>query len=430
MEISKILSVDEIDLSDPAFWARPLEEREGAFAMLRAEKPIAFMKEREIPDLPIPTGPGYWSLTRHADILETSRHPEIYCSGKGATSIADLPPEFNEFFGGLINMDDPRHGHQRRIVSRGFTPRALAKLEADVQRRADAIIDRVIERGECDFVADIAAPLPLGIICDMMGIPESQHQMVFERTNTILGLGDPDFMDDPANMIGIALGAGSELAELMNEMAELRRKNPGDDLTSSLLNADLEDGAMDGAELASFFVLLVVAGNETTRNAISHGMKALCDYPDQRRKWVADFEGLAPTAIEEIIRWSTPVIHMRRTCTRDTKLGGQAMKEGDKVVLFYCSANRDEKVFADPHQFDLARTPNEHVGFGGPGPHFCLGANLARREIRVMFDRILHRLPDLEITAPPARLESNFIHGIKRMPCAFTPGRPDSSSKK
>jgi cytochrome P450 len=427
MEIKKPLSVDEIDLSDPEFWLRPLEEREGAFAVLRAENPVPFVKEREIPDVPIPTGPGYWSLTRHADVLEASRNPEIYCSGKGATSIADLPPEFNEFFGGLINMDEPRHGHQRRIVSRGFTPRALATLEADVQRRADETIDRVIERGECDFVGDIAAPLPLGIICDMMGIPESQRQMVFEKTNIILGLGDPDFTDNPANIIGIALGAGTELAELMNEMGELRRKTPGDDLTSSLLNADLEDGAMTGAELASFFVLLVAAGNETTRNAISHGMKALCDYPDQRQKWMADFEGLAPTAIEEIVRWATPVIHMRRTCTRDTELGGQAMKEGDKVVLFYSSANRDEKVFADPHQFDLARTPNEHVGFGGPGPHFCLGANLARREIRVMFDRILHRLPDLEITGPPARLQSNFIHGIKRMPCAFTPGKPGAS---
>jgi cytochrome P450 len=427
MKIEKVLQVDEIDLSDPAFWVRPLEQREGAFATLRSERPVPFVLEREIPELPLPTGPGYWSLTRHADILEASRNPEIYCSGKGATSIADLPPEFNEFFGGMINMDEPRHGHQRRIVSRGFTPKALAKLEADVERRADEIIDRVIELGECDFVSEIAAPLPLGIICDMMGIPESQHKMVFEKTNIILGLGDPEFGADATNLIPMALGAGSELAGLMNDMAEDRRNNPGDDLTSSLLNADLEEGAMTGSELASFFVLLVAAGNETTRNAISHGMKALTDYPDQRRKWAADFDGLASTAVEEIVRWASPVIHMRRTCTRDTNLGGQAMKEGDKIVLWYSSANRDEKVFANPHQFDVARTPNEHVGFGGPGPHFCLGANLARREIRVMFERIFRRLPDLEITGPPARLESNFINGIKRMPCAFTPGVPGSA---
>jgi cytochrome P450 len=258
----------------------------------------------------------------------------------------------------------------------------------------------------------------------MMGIPESQTQMVFEKTNLILGLGDTDLVPEGGNIIAAALGAGGELAALMNEMAERRRADPQDDLTSALLNADLEDGAMTGEELASFFVLLVVAGNETTRNAISHGMKALCDYPEERARWAADFDGVAATAIEEIIRWATPVIHMRRTCTQDTRIGGQEMKAGDKVVLWYSSANRDESVFADPHRFDVGRTPNEHVGFGGPGPHFCLGANLARREIRVIFDRIFKRLPDLEITGPPDRLQSNFIHGIKRMPCAFTPGKP------
>ncbi len=424
MEIRQLESVDEIDLTPREFWLRPIEEREGAFATLRAERPVPFFKELEIIDLPLPVGPGYWSLTRHADILEASRKPEIFCSGKGATSIQDLPEQFNEFFGGLINMDDPRHGRQRRIVSRGFTPRALGRLTSSVEGRADAVIDRVIERGECDFVADIAAPLPLEIICDMMGIPESQRQMVFEKTNLILGLGDTDLVPEGGNFIAAALGAGGELAALMNEMAELRRADPKDDLTSALLNADLEDGAMTGEELASFFVLLVVAGNETTRNAISHGMKALCDYPEERARWAADFDGVAATAIEEIIRWATPVIHMRRTCTQDTRIGGQEMKQGDKVVLWYSSANRDESVFADPHRFDVGRTPNEHVGFGGPGPHFCLGANLARREIRVIFDRIFKRLPDLEITGPPDRLQSNFIHGIKRMPCAFTPGKP------
>jgi cytochrome P450 len=424
MEIRKVLSVEEIDLGDPDFWSRPLEEREGAFATLREERPVPFMEERELPGLPIPVGPGYWSLTRHADILEASRTPGIFSSARGATSIADLPKEFNEFFGSMINMDDPRHGRQRRIVSRGFTPRALGRLDASVERRADAIIDRVIERGECDFVADIAAPLPLEIIVDMMGIPESEARMVFEKTNVILGLGDPEFVGSAENVVTAALGAGAELAALMNEMAEDRRKQPRDDLTSALLNADLEDGAMTGEELASFFVLLVVAGNETTRNAISHGMKALCDHPDERRKWQAEFARVAPTAVEEIVRWATPVIHMRRTCTRDTTLGGQPMKEGDKVVLWYCSGNRDEAVFDDPHRFDVTRRPNEHVGFGGPGPHFCLGANLARREIRVIFDRLFRRLPDLEITAPPDRLQSNFIHGIKRMPCRFTPGKP------
>ena len=424
MEIKPVLSVDEIDLSDRAFWMRSGAEREGDFATLRKERPVAWMSEQGVGDSDlIPIGPGYWALTRHADILEASRNPNIFSSARGATSIQDLPPQFSEFFGGMINQDDPRHGRQRRIVSRGFTPRALGKLEETVERRADAIIDRVIERGECDFVNDIAAPLPLEIIADMMGIPDSQIEMLFRNTNIILGLGDAELVGE-GDIIATALGAGAELATLMNEMAEDRRKSPRDDLTSQILNAELEDGALTGQELASFFILLVVAGNETTRNAVRHGMKALCDYPSERKKWAADFEGVSGTAVEEIVRWSTPVIFMRRSCTQDTMLGGQAMKEGDKVVLWYNSGNRDEDVFEDPHNFNLLRTPNDHVGFGGPGPHFCLGANLARREIKVMFERILRRLPDLEITGAPDYLESNFIHGIKRMPCAFSPGKP------
>jgi cytochrome P450 len=224
------------------------------------------------------------------------------------------------------------------------------------------------------------------------------------------------------NPLAAALNAGSALAQLMNELAKDRRESPQDDLTSQLLNAELGGESLTDQELASFFILLVVAGNETTRNAISHGMKALCDHPDERRKWAADFDGIAPTAVEEIVRWSTPVIHFRRTATRDTEISGQAIREGEKVVLWYNSANRDEAVFDDPQRFDVTRTPNEHVGFGGPGAHHCLGANLARREITVMFRELLRRLPDLEITGKPDRLRSNFIHGIKRMPCSFTPG--------
>ena len=251
--------------------------------------------------------------------------------------------------------------------------------------------------------------------------------MVFECSNRILGLGDPDYRDPETDPIMAAMQSGGALNALMKEMAEARRANPTDDMTTALINASDGEEALTDAELASFFILLVVAGNETTRNAISHGMKALCDYPEQRSIWAKDFEGVAGTAIDEIVRWASPVIHMRRTCTRDTVLSGVEMKEGDKVVLFYASGNRDEAVFDAPFQFDVKRTPNEHVGFGGPGPHFCLGANLARREIRVMFRQIFSRLPDLEITAPPDRLASNFVHGIKRMPCRFTPGRPSAA---
>ena len=415
-------SVDAIDLSDPEFWMAPSEDREGAFALLRRERPVAFHKEFDPPpEMPLPRGPGYWSITRHADVLFASRHAEIFCSGKGIT-IPDLPIEMGEFFGSMIAMDDPRHARLRRIVSRGFTPRALGQLEADVQRRAAAIVDRVIEKGECDFVTEIAAPLPLEIICDMMGIPESQNQLVFEQTNIILGLGDPEYVTPGNNPLVAALNAGNTLVELMKEIGQDRIGNPREDLTSQLVNAEVDGDTLTDQELASFFVLLVAAGNETTRNAISHGMKALSDHPDQRRKWAGDFEAVAPTAVEEIVRWASPVIHFRRTTTCDTELGGQAIAEGEKIVLWYNSANRDEAAFDQPYRFDVTRDPNEHAGFGGPGAHYCLGANLAKREITVLFRELFERLPDIEISGEPEMLLSNFIHGIKRMPCSFRPG--------
>jgi cytochrome P450 len=419
VEPVRALKVDDIRLGDLDFWLRPIEEREGAFAVLRDERPVSFHEEPVLPILP--QGPGFWSLTRHADILEASRTPEIFSSAKG-TSIADQPEVFNEFFGSMINMDDPRHARLRRIVSRGFTPRRIQQVEGEVARSAAAIIDRVIEKGSCDFVTEIAAPLPLKIICDMMGIPESQWNFVFERTNTILGAGDPEYTAEIEQIIPNLLRAGAELAELVKDLARHRRANPSDDLTSELVNAELEGERLSDQELGSFFVLLAVAGNETTRNAISHGMKALTDHPDQRALWQRDFDGVAPTAIEEIVRWATPVIHFRRTATRDTQIGGQAIGAGQKVVLWYCSGNRDEAVFDEPFRFDLRRSPNEHVGYGGPGPHFCLGAHLARREITVMFRELFKRLPDLEISGPPERLQSFFIHGIKHMPCEFRPG--------
>jgi len=416
-------SVDDIRFDDPLFWGRPAEEREGAFALLRRERPMFFCKEFEPPpNIPIPRGPGYWSVTRHADVVTASRRSDLFCSGRGGVQIVDLPPEMAEFFGSMIAMDDPRHARLRGIVSRGFTPRALARLQHDVERRAVTLIDAVIDQGECDFVTKFAAPLPLGIICDMMGIPESQTQFVFDQTNIILGLGDPEYVTPGTSPIIAALTAGRALVELMNEIGKDRRANPKDDLTSQLLNAQIDGQSLTDQELASFFVLLVAAGNETTRNAISHGMKALSDNPGEKKKWASDFDGLAPTAVEEIVRWASPVIHFRRTVTQDTELGGQKLREGEKVVLWYNSANRDEDVFPEPYRFDVTRTPNEHVGFGGPGAHHCLGANLARREITVVFRELFRRLPDLEISGPPAMLQSNFIHGIKRMPCTFTPG--------
>ena len=414
------MPLDEVDLSNLEFWLRPWPEREAAFATLRRERPMAFFPEPQFG--PIPAGNGYWAVTRHADILEASRKPQTFCSVKGATSIPDLPPMFLEAFGSMINLDDPEHMRLRKLVSAGFTPRQLGLLDQDVERACTEILDAVVERRECDFVTDISAPFPIRIICDMLGIPESQRSFVFERTNIILGAGDPEYISDAETIIPTLLQAGSELIELMKDLRRQRLGHPTDDLTSMLVHAEIDGDRLTEQELGSFFVLLVTAGNETTRNAISHGMQAIHDYPEQRAIWQADFEGVAPTAIEEIVRWASPVIFMRRTTTRETELGGQKLGEGEKLLLFYNSGNRDEAVFEDPYRFDVRRSPNEHLGFGGPGPHFCIGANLARREIKVMFRELFRRLPDLELTGEPERLASNFIHGIKHLPCRFEPG--------
>ena len=423
MQPKEVLKVDEIDLSDMEFWVRPEEEREGVFRTLRRERPMSFYKEPELEGAAemFPVGAGYWAVTKHADILEASRRPEVFCSGKGATGISDLPPEFLQFFGSFINMDDPEHMRQRKLVSAGFTPRQLSSLGRHVSAIAVDVIESVAEKGECDFVHDLSAPFPIRIICDMMGIPRSQHEFVFERTNLILGAGDPDIISDPASIVPALLGAGTDLKQLMEEMRADRLKNPTDDLTSLLVHAEIDGGKLSEADLSSFFILLLAAGNETTRNAISHGMKAFCDYPEQRRIWQDDFEAVSRSAVEEVVRWASPVIFMRRTTTRACELGGQKLDAGEKVLLFYNSGSRDEDVYDNPFDFDVRRWPNEHVSFGGPGPHFCLGANLARREIKVFFKELFARLPDLEISGPPERLASNFIHGIKRMPCRFTP---------
>ena len=416
------LAVDDIRLGHVEFWSLPRDVREGAFLTLRRERRISFHEETEVPFLG--KGPGFWALTKHEDVLEVSRNPEIFSSARGGVTIIDQPPEFSEFFGSMIVMDDPRHARLRRIVSRSFTPGMLRKVEADVERAAGEVIDAVADKGRCDFVTDIAAALPLKIICDMMGIPPSEYRFVFDRTNIILGAGDPEYVADFADIVPATLQAGQELVSLVEDLVGVRQGRPTDDLTSALVHAEVDGEKLTPTEIGSFFVLLVAAGNETTRNAISHGMKALCDYPDQRAVWSRDFATVAPTAVEEIVRWASPLIHFRRTATRDTELSGQKIRAGEKVVMFYTSANRDEAVFTDPYRFDVRRDPNDHVGYGGPGPHFCLGAHLARREITVMFRELLRRLPDLQITGEPAYLLSFFINGIKHLPCELgTPAR-------
>ncbi|GAT68329.1 cytochrome P450 [Planomonospora sp. ID91781] len=408
------VSLGEIDLSDLAFWERPTAEREAAFAVLRAQPGPVRFPEPEIPFAPV--GPGYYALVRHADVVDASRNAEVFCSGRSSTSIQDLPAEFNEYFGSMINMDDPRHARLRRIVSRAFTPKMIGQFEADVQAEATRIVDALIAGGPgCDFVTEVAARLPLKIICDMMGIPEEHYGTVFEASNIILSGGDPEFMDDPARAAELLLGAGQRLQDLVVSLADAG----GDNLITSLTSANIDGEKLTMQELGSFFILLVVAGNETTRNAISHGLHLFTENPGQRELLLADFDGRIAGAVEEIVRLASPVTWMRRTVTRDHEMNGHLYRKGDKVLLYYWAANRDESVFTDPHRFDILRTEGPHVGFGGPGPHFCLGAHLARREITVMFRELFTRLPQIRSAGEPDRLRSTFINGIKHLRCDF-----------
>lgn len=412
------LSTDDINLSDTAFWGLPSSERRAAFARLRALEHPRFFPEPESPFGE--PGPGYYALVRHADVVEASRNPEIFSSASGATQILDLPVEFNEYFGSMINMDDPRHARLRRIVSRAFTPRMIKKFEDDVQQVASSIVDDLLANGPCDFVENVAARLPLTIICRMMGIPDSSYDQVLRNTNIILSGFDPDFVSEDLNeAVGQVLTAGGDLAGMVTDLAAHRAEHPADDLVTSLASANIDGEQLTSAELASFFILLVVAGNETTRNAISHSLALLTEHPDQRQLLASGFEERIAGAVEEIVRWASPVIFMRRTLTRDHTMNGHDYQAGDKVILFYWSANRDEGVFADPDGFNITRSPNPHVGFGGPGPHFCLGAHLARREITVMLRELLTRVPGIRAAGPPDPLLSSFINGIKRLPCEF-----------
>jgi cytochrome P450 len=413
------LAAGDIDLSDTTFWGWPAADRQAAFAVLRAREHPAFFAEPEAPFAE--RGPGYFALVRHADVTEASRNPEVFCSRRGATSILDLPAEFNEYFGSMINMDDPRHARLRRIVSRAFTPRMIGKFEEDVARVATRVVDDLLETGPCDFVENVAARLPLTIICQMMGVPDSSYDMVLRNTNIILSGADPDFLSaDIGEAIGQILAAGQELADLVTGLAAARTAHPADDLVSSLVTANIDGEQLTGAELASFFVLLVVAGNETTRTAISHSLVLLTDHPAQRALLLDAFEDRISGAVEEIVRYASPVMFMRRTLTRDYTMNGHTYREGDKTALYYWSANQDAAVFADPARFDITRSPNPHVGFGAAGPHFCLGAHLARREITVMLRELLGRIPDISAAGPPDRLLSSFINGIKRLPCDFS----------
>jgi len=414
---------ETLSIANPEFWHQPLAARMAHFAELRAAGPFTeagvlnpLSGEEEV----------FYAVTRYAELVEISRRPQDFCSGRGSIAIGDMPEEAMEFFGSFITMDDPRHARQRGIVSRSFTPRALQAVLDSVETICTEVIDDMCEKGEVDLVEAISAPFPLLVICDMMGIPRSEFTTVLNATNVILGAGDPDMLGGQTDIVSALFDAGMQLTMLMNDLAEHRRAHPVDDLTSALVHNDVGEEMLAPHEIAPFFILLAVAGNDTTRTATSIGMNLLAENPDQRRIWQDDIEGITPSAVEEIVRVASPVTFMRRTVTRDLTFAEHDFGEGDRVVLFYGAANRDPRVFDDPERFDLRRDPNVHVGFGGPGPHFCLGAHLARRELSVMFRQLLTRLPDIEVTGDPVPLQAMgipLVGGIKHLPVRFTPAR-------
>ena len=413
------MDIEEIDLAGTDFWSKPLTYREKAFDLLRSEAPYSYFDLPEEVYEHFPQS-GFYSLVRHSDVAEVSRRPEDFCSGNGATSVIDFGEEMNSFFGSMINMDDPRHKRLRSIVSSGFTPRRLAIVEDSVQRIAEEILLKAKNKNECDFVVDVAAQLPLLVICEMMGVPKDRVNFVFDQSNIILGAGDEEYTPEGADVLGAIMGAAFELNALMNEMLEERSKEPTEDLTSALLYAELDGERLTKEEIVSFFILLLVAGNETTRNALSWGMHLLTEYPKQREILCNDFENKIPNAVEEIVRWSSPVIFMRRTVTRDgVRLGEKEFSKGDKLSLYYWAANRDSSIFSNPHDFNILRDSNDHFGYGAPGSHFCLGAHLARREITVMLREIFKTIPDIRAVEEPDRLLSGFINGIKHLPCSW-----------
>ncbi|ROO83259.1 cytochrome P450 [Actinocorallia herbida] len=407
------------DLVGTEFWARPHTERHAEFARLRALNAPVYYAEPRIPL--VRAGKGFYALVGHADVVAASRNTKVFSSEPAATS-PEPPPWIAALFGRpMVNMDDPRHGRLRRIVSRAFSPKMLADLADDIQATATKIVDEVLRDGPEDFVAQVAARLPIEVICAMMGIPPERRPYVLKRIDVMTeysGVRGSLFHPRTLRLLAGNLKAIVDLHRLVARMGRERRGNPRGDLVSALVNANVDGEALTVRELGSFFDLLLVAGNETTRNALSHGLRLFTENPDQRDYLLADYDARIGPAIEEIVRYVSPIIQFRRTLKEQYTLGGHTFQAGEKVVLFYQAANRDPAVFTDPDAFDVSRSPNPHVGFGGPGAHLCLGANLARMELKIMFRELFTRLPDIRTKGDPELLLSNFDNGVVKQ--AFT----------
>jgi cholest-4-en-3-one 26-monooxygenase len=395
------MAAPHIDLYDPGIYERGLPY--DSFAYLRREAPVFWNPE--------PVGPGFWALTKYDDVVAVSRDPVTFSSYVGSAMLDEQPPDAlmqQQLM--MLNQDPPDHTRLRSLVNRGFTPRMIGRLEDRVRELCRELVDELAAAGSTDFVHDVAAQLPLIVIADMLGAHETDRDKIFNWSNRMLGFDDPELQTSPED----GAAAAFEIFAYANELGKERRETPRDDIVTKLLQPDANGDVLTELEFDLFFVLLAVAGNETTRNAASGGMLAFLEHPDQWQRLQSD-RTLLNSAVEEVLRWVTPVMEFRRTATRDAEIRGQLIRAGEKVVLFYGSANRDESVFTDPETFDIARDPNPHIAFGGGGPHFCLGTHLARLELRILFETLLDRTPGLELAGPVRRLRSNFINGIKEM---------------
>jgi cholest-4-en-3-one 26-monooxygenase len=403
---------DGLDLSDPDLFVERLPH--DLFADLRRDAPVSWQTDRG--------GGGFWSVVRHADVVVANRDFAQLSAEQGIMLFDQPELRSDDAPRMMIEMDPPRHTRYRLLVNKGFTPRMIGRLEDQMRAVMRRVVDRVIGDGQCDFVTDIASELPLQVIAELLSVPVEDRAQLFEWSNRIIGQTDDDGRDAPA------YDSMARMYAYANELAAARRSRDDgtdsrSDILGTLLAAEVDGVRLSEREFDLFFLLLIVAGNETTRTAIAQGMLAFFEHPDQWDRLRGD-RSLLPGAVEEILRWSTPILHFRRTATHDLELGGQVVRGGDKVVLWFVSANYDDDVFADPLRFDIGRDPNPHVTFGAGGPHFCLGANLARLEIRVVFDTILDRLADLRPAGAPVRLRSNFTNGLERLPVQFEARRP------
>jgi cytochrome P450 len=409
-------SYDPADLSSRAFWSKTAAERERTFAELRGERPVSWHPPVEDMLMKDPNDQGFWAVVRHADLVEVTKRHEDFLSGEGIV-MESMPQELLDAGQGFIAMDPPRHTRVRRLLSSAFTPKQIARINDRISANAKRIVDDMASKGEVDFVPDCAALVPMHNIFDMMGIDEPDRARIAYESQFAGGWNDPELMGDNDPLTRL-FEATLFLREVAGGYIARRRAEPGEDLLTALVHAEVDGEQLSDDEILSFFGLLTIAGNDTTRQSTSHAMKALTDFPDQKAWLREDLDARLPGAVEEMVRWATPIMTFRRTAARDCELNGQEITQGDKVVMFYASANWDTEVFTSPERFDLSRNPNPHVSFGGGGIHHCLGNQLARFQLRALFTELLTRAPQLR-AGEPELMPGNFFHVVKRMPCSL-----------